>query len=103
MLKVTGTTLQFEHSSVRDFVLSGKDAYFAQAGGAEGHLRMAQHLIRTLNAPVFQSTYLSEEAIKKRRTESSAGKTKPLRYELANWPKHLKYADVELRRHSLVS
>ncbi|KAL1628534.1 hypothetical protein SLS56_005879 [Neofusicoccum ribis] len=105
MLKVTGTTLQLEHGSVRDFVLSGKDAYFAQAGGAEGHLRMAQHLIRTLNSPAFQKRYLSDEAIKRRKTKSSAGKTEPLRYELVHWPKHVRCADVELKqmeRHDLV-
>lgn len=91
ILKVTGTTLQLEHSSVRDFVVLGKDANFAQAGGAEGHLRMAEHLIRTLNTPGFQKRYLSKEAIKRKKME-------PLRYELANWPKHLRCTDVALKK-----
>lgn len=98
MLRVTATTLQLEHGSVRDFVLSGKDAYFAQAGGSEGHLHMAEHLIRTMNSSVFRERYLSEEAVNKRKTRSSAGPTEPLRYELANWPRHLRCADVELKR-----
>ncbi|EKG14387.1 hypothetical protein MPH_08376 [Macrophomina phaseolina MS6] len=97
-LRLTGTSLQLEHNSVRDFVRSGEDKRVAEAGGKKGNLRMAEQLIHTLNSSAFQKKYLSKRALKRGKTQKSAKGSKSLRYELENWPKHLRAAEIAVKK-----
>ncbi|KAL1648441.1 hypothetical protein SLS58_002196 [Diplodia intermedia] len=95
-LKITGTTVQLEHNSVRDFVLSRTDKRVADAGMVEGHLRMSEYLMRTLNSPQFRKRFLSDKALGSWKKQVAGKSETHLRYELEHWPRHLRDTEIAL-------
>ncbi|KAL1852509.1 hypothetical protein Daus18300_012107 [Diaporthe australafricana] len=116
-LKVTGTIVQLDHNSVRDFIHSSSQKsqgagstcskcgkrdpldILSQAAGKDGKLMMAEYMVQTINSVEFQEKFIlfdeSESSAKAKGPKSSPkSMTIPWRYEVSLWCKHLRDAEA---------
>lgn len=116
-LKVTNTTVQLDHNSVRDFIESIGDnthlasnkcascgrtnpaGNLAQAAGKEGKLIIAEYMLQTINSEGFQETFILFDKHKshsevKGSQKPPTSKMQTMRYEVSHWYKHLRAAEA---------
>lgn len=121
-IKVSSNVVQLDHNSVRDFVKSwGEDITTArktcsecgrvdaidilsQISGKEAKLIMAEYMVRTINSGTFQEEFILLEdhksSSKSRGSKKpSTSKRSPMRYEAADWYKHLREAEAAWTTH----